>query len=151
MVQPNRWARLSITRALGAGYATYTETRTLDTDRFLLALQRRHLPAPCGLYLQAAKGGIVSDVNESVTVSPMGNEGGKSVIGVTVGLNRLSFQVLLNPDGINFSLMRQQEVYHPWQLLFRNRFRQHMLVMTWRDRQAADQVVEFSTEVPTET
>ncbi len=127
------------------------ETHTLDTDRFLHALRHRGLPVPCGLYLQAAKGGIISDVHESVSVSPIGSEDGKRVVGVTVGLNRLSFQVVLNPGGINFGLMRQQALYHPWQLLFRNSFRQHMLVMTWRDRQAAAQVVEFSTEAPAAT
>jgi hypothetical protein len=127
------------------------ETHTLDTAQFLHALHRRGLPAPCGLYLQAAKRGVITDVHESVSVSPMGSEDGKCVVGVTVGLNRLSFPVVLNPGGINFDLMKHQAVYHPWQLLFRNRFRQHMLVMTWRDRQAADQVAEFSTEAPVVT
>ena len=127
------------------------ETHTLDTEQFVYALRHRFLPAPCGLYLQAAKGGIIEDVHENVSVSPMGSEDGKRIIGVTVGLNRLNFHVVLNSGGIDFGLMRQQALYHPWQLLFRNRFRQHMLVMTWRDQQAADQVVEFSTEEPAAT
>jgi len=131
--------------------ATYNGTRLVDTHflddaRLRTALEQRRLPPPCGLYLQAVDGGVISDVHEAVSVSPMGSEDGTRVVGVTIGLVGLMFHVMIDPVGVNLDRLREQAIYHPWHMLFRNRFRKHRLVMTWHDRQSVERLSVFGTE-----
>jgi hypothetical protein len=120
-------------------------THTLDVGLFIHALEEKRLHRPCGLYLRARDGGFVLNVEQKVTASPLGNEEHKRIVGITIGMHGFQFEIFLDPYGTNFLLLEQQTIFHPWQLSFRNRRRQHMVVMTWSDKVAADQVVEFNT------
>jgi hypothetical protein len=121
------------------------DTHKLDVSRFISALNDRQLHRPCGLYLRATKGGSILNIDERVTASPLGNEEQRLLVGIAIGMNRLEFDIFMDPHGTNFPLLQEQTIFHPWQLAFRNSRRQHVLVMTWADSTASSTVVEFST------
>jgi hypothetical protein len=124
---------------------TLIDTHTLDVNCFIKALNDRQLHHPCGLYLRAMRGGIIRGVDEKVTASPLGTEERKLLVGIRVGMYSFEFDIIMDTYGTNFTLLQQQTVFHPWQLLFRNSRRRHMLVMTWSDKTASSTVVEFNT------
>jgi hypothetical protein len=121
------------------------ETHTLDVNRFITALGRPGLAAPCGLYLHAAQGGSILNVEEKVTATPLRNEEKMLLIGIRIGLHSFEFDIVMDPHGVNFPLLTQQMIFHPWQLLFKNRLREHMLMITWPDSISSFTVVEFKT------
>lgn len=124
------------------------DTHTLDVGRFISALNDRKLYQPCGLYLRARQGGRISGIDEKVTASPLGNDERKILVGITIGMHSFEFDIVMDPYGTNFPLLQQQTVYHPWQLVFRNLLRRHVLVMTWADTTASSTVIDFSTHPP---
>lgn len=121
------------------------ETHTLDPAPFLAMLESHSLPSRCGLYLRATQGGVISGIDEKVTVVPIGDEQKKALVGIRIGMMGFEFDVLMQPGEIDFAALAREAVYHPWQLLFKNRMRQHMVAMTWADPTSAATVVEFAT------
>jgi hypothetical protein len=121
------------------------DTHTLDPAPFLAALESHSLPPPCGLYLRAKQDGVISGIDEKVTAIPIGDEERKAIIGIRIGMLGFEFDVLMRPGEIDFPRLAKETVYHPWQLLFRNRLRQHMVAMTWADSISSATVVEFAT------
>ncbi len=121
------------------------ETHMLDPAPFVAALESHSLPTPCGLYLRATQDGVISGIDEKVTAAPIGDDNKKTMIGIRIGMLGFEFDVLMQPGEIDFPLLAQETVFHPWQLHFKNQLRGHMVAMTWADTKNAATVVEFAT------
>jgi len=120
-------------------------THTLDVDRLVRALAAPGLVPPCGLYLRATHGGSIVGIDEKVSASPLANEEKNHVIGIRMGMLGFEFDVIMDPDGVDFDFLRQGAVFHPSRLAFKNRLREHIVVLTWPDTASESIIVEFSS------
>jgi len=122
-----------------------SNTCKLDVERFIRALDDRQFRQPCGLYLRVNADGALK-VEESVTTSPLCDADRNLLVGITIGVHGIEFDVLMEDPGANFPPPQQPAVFHPWHLLFCNSRRQHRIVMTWQDRTSFDTDIRYSTK-----
>ena len=120
-------------------------THEVNVARFITALDDRQLHKPCGLYLRVNPGGTLK-VEENVTTSPLCDADRNLLVGITIGMHGIEFDILMEAPGANFPLPQQPVVFHPWHLLFGNSRRQHRIVMTWQDRTSLDIDVGYTTK-----
>jgi len=128
------------------GNARATLPAGLDVNLLLSALRQRHVSHPCGLYLRAMSGQAILNVDEKISVTPLGSEDKRRLTGIRIGMNAFEFEIILDPTGVNFAALATEAVYHPWRLSFRNRLRHDNLVITWADTTNFGLTAEFTTE-----
>lgn len=128
-----------------SGHQRIIDTHEIDVERFIRALDDRQLLQPCGLYLRVNAGGTL-EVEESVTTTPLCDADRNLLVGITIGMHGIEFDILMEDPGANFPLPQRPTIFHPWHLLFGNSRRQHRIVMTWQDRTSLDIEISYFTK-----
>jgi len=109
-------------------------THTIDVHAFEEALRLRRLPSNCGLYARLVTG----EFKGPITWNPLTSNDASKVIGLRVRMHAVQFEVILDPSNVNFDVVHKENIFRPWNLVFGDGKRTHVVVMSWPDKPQGD-------------
>ena len=105
-------------------------TYALDVRAFDEAILMRRLRPNCGLYARLVTGpyhGAASWTTLSVDLA-------RRFIGLRFRMYATEFAVLLDPFNVNFDVVQRENIFRPWNMVFSDGKRMHVVVLSWPDK-----------------
>jgi hypothetical protein len=107
---------------------------SLDVRGFVEAIRLRSLRPECGLYGRLVAG----EFKGGVSWAPLSVDHATKVIGIRIRMCVAEFEVFLDPFNVNFSAVQKEAVFRPWNLVFSDGNRRHVVVLSWPDKPEGD-------------
>jgi hypothetical protein len=86
-----------------------------------------------GLYIHARHGNLPRQLELSVYTDEL------NVIGLGITFHGLKLELFPNVGPMNYAAGLDERIHHPWNIVLKDRRREHIIVLTWPDRPLADQ------------
>jgi hypothetical protein len=112
---------------------------SLDVCAFEEAIRLRRLPPNCGLYGRLVTG----QFKTQISWAPLTVEHATRVIGLRLRMCAAEFEVFLEPFNVNFDVVRTQAVFRPWNLIFSDGKRMHVVVLSWPDKPQEGRTINY--------
>jgi hypothetical protein len=109
-------------------------TYTVDVQSFAEAIRERKLRPGCGLYGRLVAG----EFKRHLSWTPLSVDDAKRVIGIRMGMCAVEFEVFLDPFNVNLDAVRKEANFRPWNLIFSDGNRRHIVVLSWPDKPEGD-------------
>lgn len=109
-------------------------TYSVDVQGFAEALRLRRLPPDCGVYGRLVAG----EYKGHLAWTPLFDDDAKRVIGIRLRMCAVEFEVFLDPLHVNFDAVRKEATFRPWNLIFSDGKRTHVVVLSWPDKPEGD-------------
>ena len=103
---------------------------TIDVHGFVEAIRTRHFLPGCGLYGRRSAG----DYTGLLSWAPLSVERVARVIGVRMRMCAVEFEVFLDPVNVDFEEVLKEATFRPWNLIFTDGKRKHVIVLSWADK-----------------
>ncbi len=114
--------------------ASLRKAYSLDVAGFANAIGSRSFRSDCGLYGRLVTG----EFKSGVSWTPLSVDHATRVIGIRIRMCAAEFEVFLDPFNVNFDTVRKEANFRPWNLVFSDGRRRHVVVFSWPDKPEGD-------------
>jgi hypothetical protein len=114
--------------------ANLRKTYSMDVANFANAINSRTLRPNCGLYGRIVPG----EFKSGVSCAPLSVDHASRVIGIRIRMCAAQFEVFLDPFNVNFDAVRKEANFRPWNLIFSDGRRSHVVILSWPDKPEGD-------------
>ncbi len=113
-------------------------TYSLDVSRFERALRLRQVDSGCGLYVTPNTG-----ERQPCSYAPLSVIESRRVIGIRMGFAAVEFDIILDPNGVNFDYLNRNFFRRPWLINLVSQHRRHTIVLSWPNNPVGSPVVNI--------
>jgi hypothetical protein len=113
-------------------------TYSLDVSRFEKAVRLRQVDSGCGLYVTPNTG-----ERKPCSFAPLSVIESRRVIGIRMGFAALEFDIILDPNGVNFDYLNRNLYFRPRFINLFSQHRRHTIVMSWPNNPVGSRDVDI--------